>query len=141
MVAPISLSTEGAPRAGDGRFEAIDSLVERLALRAGPFARLSLAERVALVEAVRRDYGATLDGAVRAGCVAKGIDPDSPTAGEEWLAHAYPVMRHLRLLSETLRSLQKTGSVGHAASLGTLPSGRLARRVFPLTALDRLSFP
>ena len=45
---------------------------------------------------------------VRAGCAAKGIDPASPLAGEEWFGGPMTTVRGLRLLAEALESRRRS---------------------------------
>ena len=72
--------------------------------------KVSINERIALLEELRRAYHAIAEPSVRAACQAKGIDPESPTAGEEWLAGPLVVLRNLRLLVESLQDIQRHGA-------------------------------
>lgn len=70
------------------------------------------------------------------GCRAKGIDPASSLAGEEWLAGPMTTMRGFRLMAETLRA---TGSPDSREVLAG-PDGRCVIRVFPSTLFERLLY-
>jgi Aldehyde dehydrogenase family len=70
----------------------------------------------------------------RAACVAKGIDPDSSLAGEEWLVGAAATLVNLQLLIKTLRAngQPRPGKVSRRSS------DQLVAQVFPDNWLDRL---
>ncbi len=80
----------------------LDELVSRVKEGSRAFARLSVHERLRLVEEMREGYRAIAEESVQAACQAKGIDPHSPLAGEEWLAGPTIVIRNLRLIGESL---------------------------------------
>src|SRR5512140_735462 len=117
----------------------MESLVRRIKEGAHAWVKVSLAERIALLEELRRSYHAIAEPSVRAACKAKGIDPDSPIAGEEWLAGPLVVLRNLRLLSQSLKDIQRHG-VPHIPEswLRTLPDGRLCARLYPEGLLDSM---
>jgi acyl-CoA reductase-like NAD-dependent aldehyde dehydrogenase len=71
-----------------------------------------------------------------AGCEAKGIDPNSTLAGEEWIAGPIATVRNIRLLMTTL------------AANGQLPPPKISQRqdgqfvaeVLPANLLDRMLY-
>ncbi len=120
----------------------LDSTLARLKERAPAFAALSVAERVELLEHIRRAYFAVLPEAIAAGCRAKGLDPEAPEAGEEWLAHGLCVVRHLRLLKQSLEEIAQLGSPRiDAGRFRTRAGGGLALKVYPSTPLEAITFP
>lgn len=120
----------------------LDPLVRRLQEGSRAWVRVSLAERIALLEELRRSYHAIAEPSVRAACEAKGIDPDSPIAGEEWLAGPLVVLRNLRLLADSLRDIQRHGVPRVPASrLSTLEGGQLSARIYPAGLLDSILLP
>jgi aldehyde dehydrogenase (NAD(P)+) len=117
----------------------MDPLVHRLKEGAHAWVKVTLGERIALLEELRRNYHAIAEASVLASCEAKGIPPDSPIAGEEWLAGPLVVLRNLRLLAESLREIQSHGVPAIARSqLRTLEDGRLAARLYPADLLDSM---
>jgi hypothetical protein len=77
---------------------------------------------------------------IAAACKAKGLQPGSPASGEEWLAGPLLMIRNLRLLTETLGAIEKSGTPSFGTGVRTLPNGRLAVNVFPASKLDALLF-
>src|SRR5258708_29609840 len=91
-------------------FPKLDEVVERLKAGAKEFARLSIDERIAMLEAFRDGYRRIALDSARAACVAKGIDPDSAVAGEELLGGPMVTLRILRLTEEALRGVKAFGA-------------------------------
>jgi hypothetical protein len=122
--------------------QTLEPLVHRIKEGSRAWVKLTPGERVSILEELRRSYAAIAEPSVRAACQAKGIDPNSPTAGEEWLAGPLVVLRNLRLLVESLRDIQRQG-VPHipASWLRTLDNGQLCARLYPANTLDSLLLP
>jgi hypothetical protein len=117
--------------------ESVDTEIRRVHSHAAEFARLSLSERLALLEAVRQGYYRVAESLVRAACDSKNIDPNSALAGEEWIADPLLVLRNLRLLISSLQDIKRQGTPHFKSSwVKTLPNGRMAMRVFPYETLD-----
>ncbi|WP_263452127.1 aldehyde dehydrogenase family protein [Hyalangium gracile] len=117
----------------------MDSLVRRLKEGAHSWVKVTLGERIALLEELRRGYHAIAAPSVQAACEAKGIPPGSPIAGEEWLAGPLVVLRNLRLLVESLKDIQRHGAPRIPSSaLRTLEDGRLSARLYPADLLDSM---
>jgi aldehyde dehydrogenase (NAD(P)+) len=76
---------------------------------------------------------------VEAACAAKGIPADRPAAGEEWATGPWPVVRQLRLVIESLQSIQRTGTTP-IGRLGRNADGRLTVQVFPTNRIDGVLF-
>jgi aldehyde dehydrogenase (NAD(P)+) len=76
---------------------------------------------------------------VEAACAAKGISAYSPVAGEEWATGPWSVVRHLRLVTESLRAIQRTGTTP-VGRIGRNNDGRLTVRVFPANRIDGVLF-
>lgn len=126
-----------ATRATDVR--QLDQMVTRLQTAAPTFARLPLGERISLARSMQAGYLRIARASVEAACAAKGLRPDSPAAGEEWATGPLPVVRQLRLVIESLRSIQRTGTTP-VGPLGRTFDGRLTARVFPGSRLDGVLF-
>jgi acyl-CoA reductase-like NAD-dependent aldehyde dehydrogenase len=114
----------------DSRAE-IDRACTDLQAATNTWAATGLAERIDFAQRC-------LDGAaelsadwVAAACRAKGIEADSPLAGEEVASGPLAVIRYLRLLVGTLQSLAQTGSIRLPAAPREGPSGQLQIPVLP----------
>lgn len=94
-----------------------------------------LSERIELVARSLDGVAEVATQWVAAACRAKGIDPDSSVAGEEIANGPLAVVRYLRLLKDTLRSLQQAGSVRLPAAPREGPSGQLLIPVLPCAGL------
>lgn len=119
--------------------QTIDAAVERLREGARRFARLSLDQRIELAQAMQQGYLGVAEASVRAGCAAKGLDFDSPAAAEEWATGPWCVIRHLRLVRESLAALKRTGTTP-IRGLDRAADGRLSVGVFPGNAIDGMLF-
>ncbi len=69
-----------------------------------------------------------------AACQAKGIDPRSPLAGEEWIAGPISIVRNLRLL---MTSLQADGQLA-PTRIDRRDDGQSIARIIPATLLDKV---
>jgi len=117
----------------------LDALMGRVKDRAAEFAQLPLSERIRLLEELRKSYRAVAEDATRAASLAKGVDPNGPLGGEDWIADPLLVLRNLRLLVKSLKDIAGQGTPAiHPSSVETLPDGRLTLRVFPSDVYDRV---
>lgn len=130
----LSPAIEG-PAPTDQR--SMDRAVERVRGAAASFAGLSLNERIALVDSIQLGTIRTAAAAVKLGCRAKGIAPATALEGEEWATGPTCVVRHLRLLRESLYALKSTGNTVVGRMKRTV-DGRVAERVFPLNTIDSM---
>ncbi len=115
---------------------AVESALERLSSRRGAWAALSCADRTRLLRRCLARIPRAAPEWVRLGCLAKGIDPASALAGEEWLSGPMSVARGLRLFIETVES----GGVPAPGPTRRLMNGQLAVEVFPGSMYDRILF-
>ena len=116
--------------------ETADRALEGLAKGAFAWKRLSPIERAAIL---RRCMTGVLDVApewAALGCRAKGIEPASVLAGEEWLAGPMTTLRGFRLTAETLERVERPVDL----PTRTGPGGRTVVSVFPASLLDRLLY-
>src|SRR6185312_4549695 len=118
----------------------LDKQLETLRARATEWARSPLAERIALARKMLDGYVSVAEASVLAGCHAKGIDPSSPLASEEWLAGPTIVIRNLRLLCETMERLAAGRPPFDPAKVRTRPDGRVTVDVFPSNGMDKVAF-
>jgi hypothetical protein len=117
----------------------LDQAVARLRERANRFVKLTLDERLRLIRSMQAGYLDIARASVQAACAAKGISPGTPMEGEEWTLGPWLVVRQLRLLAQSLRSLKKTGNT-RVGKLGRTADQRLSVQVFPAGPIDRLLF-
>ena len=117
----------------------LDKVVARLKEGAGNFAGLSLDQRLELARAMQAGYLRVGRSSVEAACTAKGIPLGSPMEGEEWTLGPWFVVRHLRLIRESLLSIKQTGNT-RVGKLGRTADQRLTVQVFPGGRIDGLLF-
>ena len=117
----------------------LDEAVGRLREAAPAFVRLPLTDRIALARSMQAGYLRIAEQSVRAGCAAKGIPLGTPAEGEEWATGPWCVVRHLRLVAESLTSLQRLGNTP-IGQIRRTADGRLAVRVFPANTIDGVLF-
>lgn len=132
----------GAPMVAGTRPTAERQLNEAVArLRAGApiFARLPIVERIGLARSMQAGYLQIAAQSVRAACDAKRILLSTPTEGEEWATGPWCVVRHLRLVAESLTSLHRTGNTP-IGKIHRTADDRLSVRVFPSSAVDGVLF-
>jgi aldehyde dehydrogenase (NAD(P)+) len=134
---PASTPAAGQARASTRR--ELDTMVARLRDRATAFARLSIRDRIALARSMQAGYLRIAKASVEAACAAKGITPGVPLEGEEWATGPWCVVRHLRLLIESLRAIERTGTTS-IGPLGRTVDSRLAVHVFPAGRVDSVLF-
>lgn len=120
--------------------EAMDQAISELQERKEAWTRVTVNERIALVDALLRDFAALAPRWVEAALRAKGVDPTSPFAGEEWGAGAWPVVKQLRQLRQALTDIASSGRPRIPGPLRTLADGQVVAPVFPQTGYDRLFF-
>ncbi len=120
----------------------LDRAVEALGNRKEAWARLAVAERIEIARECVRGTMDVADAMVAAGCEAKAIAPGSPAGAEEWFAGPVSILRNLRLLIQTLTSIERTG-FPHVppSAVRRLAGGQLAVRVYPDGLFDRMMFP
>jgi hypothetical protein len=117
----------------------LDDMVARLREAAPRLVRLSMSDRIALVQSMQAGYLRIARRSVEAACAVKGISADSPVAAEEWATGPWSVVRHLRLVTESLQAIQRTGTTP-VGRTGRNADGRLTVRVFPTNRIDGVLF-
>ncbi|MDP6539527.1 MAG: aldehyde dehydrogenase family protein [Planctomycetota bacterium] len=124
---------EVAQRAG-----AVSEAVGELCRGRETLASSSLDERIRLIDRLTTDTAAAACEWVAVSCAAKGIDPNSPTASEEWLAGPVSVLRNLRLLRRSLAHIARHRRPLLADREVFLRGDTTVARVFPEVFSDRL---
>jgi acyl-CoA reductase-like NAD-dependent aldehyde dehydrogenase len=115
-------------------FAQVDRQLESLASRKHAWAAVSRCDRIQYLEHCIEGVMAVADAWAEAACRAKGIDPQSSLAGEEWVAGPVATLLNLRLL---IRSLQ-AGGQPPPVRLSQRPDGQVVAQVFPDNAMDGL---
>ena len=117
----------------------LDQAVALVREGASKLVRLSLDERVALARSMQAGYLAVARDSVHAACAAKGIRLGGPLEGEEWTIGPWSVVRHLRLLQQSLLAIKHTGNTA-IGPVGRTADGRLTAQVFPASTIDGALF-
>ena len=120
--------------------EALDRAVADVRAHADEFAKLPAADKARLVRSLIPRIAAVARDWVRAGCAAKGLNPDTVESAEEWLAGVAPTIRNARLLAEALEAIAASGKPPLGRGVKVRDDGRLVVRVFPASAIDAQSF-
>ncbi len=105
------------------------------------WAALSATEKAKITEQLLRGELAVADRQVARAVEAKGIPPDSPAVGEEWLAGPFVIFRYLRLVSQGLKEIAKHGAPQVKPDrVTTRPNGQVVVNVMPASRLDKLLY-
>ncbi len=117
----------------------LDREIERLRAHAPDWARLPLAAKIARLGRLRERVDRAAEGWVRAAAHAKGLAPDSPLVGEEWISGPWAMLYTINALETTLKSAER-GRLRRLVDgkTRTRPDGRLVVDVFPATTSDAL---
>lgn len=83
---------------------------------------------------------ATAKAQVEAACAAKGLDPTSNLAGEEWLAGPCATLGNLRHLATSLDDIATSGRPRLPRGAVRVKNGRIEVKVYPQTAMDAAMF-
>jgi hypothetical protein len=119
----------------------MDQAISLLNDRKRAFAALNIPGRIALLRRLARDTVAAAPAQVAAACAAKGIDPNSPRAAEEWLAGPMTTLRNLRLLQDSLTDINRWGRPQLGPNAIRLhDNGQVIANVFPGNFDDKLLF-
>jgi acyl-CoA reductase-like NAD-dependent aldehyde dehydrogenase len=117
----------------------LNASIAQLREGANIFAKLSLDQRIALVNAMQKGFLRVAKRMVQAGCKAKGITLGKPEEAEEWATGPWGVVRQLRLIRESLAALKESGDTP-IGPVGRTIDGRLSVRLFPGNAIDGMLF-
>ncbi len=118
----------------------IHRALDELAVGKKKFKHTSMAQKRQLVRALLDGAVSVLDEWIAAACQAKGLPP-GPAQGEEIAAGPLATLRYLRLLDQTLESIERTGSPTLPGKISDGPGGKLKVQVMPAKGLyDGLLF-
>ena len=99
---------------------------------------VSVADRLALIEELRRDIARVAPAWSAAVADVEGLR--GAAVSEEVLAGPYVTLRYLRLLRSSLRDIARGGVPRIPGGVSTLPNARVAARVMPFDGFDRLMY-
>ncbi|MEE9159361.1 MAG: aldehyde dehydrogenase [Gammaproteobacteria bacterium] len=117
----------------------LDDILSRVHGAAKSFVSLSIDDRIRLINAMQDGYIKVAERSVEVSCKAKGLDMDSPAAAEEWGGGPLCVIRHLRMIRESLGAIKKTGNTP-IGKVGRTSDQRLSVRAFPMSTIDGILF-
>ena len=123
----------------DSSEELMNKTLLHLQKAANNFANLNIEQRINLVKNIQKGFVNIAKRSVEAGCQAKGIKLGSTAEAEEWATGPWGIVRQLRLISESLHAIQKTGNT-KVGKISSTAKGNLAVRVFPNNAIDGMLF-
>lgn len=134
------MATPAAPTATIPARPQLDAKLAALRAASQPWARLPVAERIALIDQIRADLPAVEERWVAAAMQAKGTQPRTFGESEErfTLAVTYRLLRYLR---KALIDIQQHGQPRLPGKLCWQDAGEWRAEVFPQTLGDRLSMP
>jgi len=137
-------SASGSTPAGPGPTSPadLDRALRRLRDSARVFARLAPREKASLLRASRELFHAGAAEMVELGCRAKGIEPRSSLAGEDWFSGPAISIRALRLFERALEDVADAGAPRlDAGDIQPFGEGRTRVRLVPHDGYDRALFP
>jgi acyl-CoA reductase-like NAD-dependent aldehyde dehydrogenase len=120
--------------------ESLDLAVEELAAHRDEWARLTVGDRLALLERIHDDCAGVVERWVSLSLAAKGITAGTRAEAEEWLGGPLFLLRNLRLLRRSLEEIARDGRPRIRGRVTTRPSGQVTARVFPADVYDRIFF-
>ncbi len=137
----------GIPQHGDAESalpptprEEIDRSLRTLGDKKDDWARLPIPDRRAILGELMKDFGALAEPWAEAAREAEGIPAGSPTAGEEWVAGPYMIVRNLRLLDQALAEIERYGQPQIPGPVTTRAGGQVVARVFPQSIYDHIFY-
>jgi aldehyde dehydrogenase (NAD(P)+) len=117
----------------------VDKDLSALQERAQEWAKLSIPDKIEMLEHVAERTGDQAQSWVELATKAKGLGMNHPLAGEEWMSGPWGLLYGVNRLVETLKSLARHGEVRlRKGSVRTRPDGQVVAAVFPQSSSDRL---
>lgn len=112
----------------------IDAAISTVASHKQTWAQLEIHERISYLNCCIDNVLAVGDAWAKASCRAKGIDLNSPVAGEEWVAGPVATLLNLRQLVAALEAKGQPKPI----AIAHRPDGQAIAHVFPDKWMDRL---
>lgn len=121
--------------------ERIDQALDDLAAAKGKLKRMSIADRVRLIDDSIEGVHNVRKAWELAACKAKGVEPGTQMGSEEVAGGTLAVLRYLRLLRQSLVDIEKYGVPQLPGKIFTGPDGHLRVQVVPTKGLfDSIAF-
>ncbi|WP_310489032.1 aldehyde dehydrogenase family protein [Chamaesiphon sp. VAR_69_metabat_338] len=117
-------------------FTEIDRAITRLHAHRSNWEKTSIPQRIIYLQDCLDRTLAVAAAWTLAACQAKGIDPASSLAGEEWVAGPISTVRNIRLLMNTL----KAGGQLAPPKISQRANGQFVAEVLPANAIERLLY-
>ena len=137
----------GTPRHGEvdgaippSSFTELDQALATLAGKKTSWARTPISDRRAILTELLKDFARVADRWADAVRAAEGIPAGIATAGEEWLAGPYFILRNIRLLAKALAEVERDGQPRIPGPVRQRPDGQVTARVFPQDLYDRIFY-
>jgi acyl-CoA reductase-like NAD-dependent aldehyde dehydrogenase len=125
-----------APRPATPEKE-LDAKLSRLKEKQREFAHAAPTRKAAWLRDLQKRFAQVADEWVAAACKAKGLDPDAPVAGEEWIGGPALTIRNCRLLADSLETIAKGGKPRlDPGRIREAPNGALSVGVAPYDGYD-----
>lgn len=118
-------------------YEDYDAALSDLDARKDDWARLPISDRISLLADMKEGIMTVARGWAEEAARKKGLIPDTPVAGEEWIAGPYACMAGCNALMNTLAQMTDKAFIDHLPTR-ELVTGQLAVRVLPHSIWDRL---
>jgi acyl-CoA reductase-like NAD-dependent aldehyde dehydrogenase len=112
----------------------VDAAIAHLQSRKDVWTHVSIADRIHYLKQCMDGVRVVSDRWTKTACNAKGIDPNSPLAGEEWIASVVTTLLNLRSLVKTLEA----DGQRQPTNIATRSTGQQVATVFPDNLKDRL---
>jgi len=119
--------------------EVIDKALELLQARKDAWVSVGVADRIAVLDEIKRNMLAVAGRWIGASLQAKGLAPQSYGEGEEWIVLSV-VFRGLRLLRHSLMEIKERGRPRIPGGITVRQDAQAVARVFPRSIADRLLF-
>lgn len=124
------------PTSRTTNFEDIDRAINRLHEHRSQWEQTTIPQRLEYLQACLDRTLTVAEDWTLAACRAKGIDPASSLAGEEWMAGVIATVRNMRLL---MNSLDAGGQLA-PPKIWQRPDGQFIAEVLPASTIDRLLY-
>ncbi len=120
--------------------EEMDRALDELSAKKDEWVALPIPDRRAILREIVKDFARVADAWADKVREAEGIPEGTATAGEEWLAGPYFIIRNARLLEEALGDVATHGRPRIPGPVEKGHRGQVTARVFPQTIYDRIFF-
>ena len=119
---------------------ALDQALHDLSGAKTDWARRPVADRLRLLQAVKDGIMGVAADWAETSARAKGLTPETPIAGEDWISGPYATMEGVNAYIRTLREMPGRGFLKRL-KMRTLATGQTAVQVMPASLRDRMLLP